>query len=60
MQNNKPGQTVEVANNYIWHVTEGMEALGTWLDSRGCSEASMWHKMSKANVHVLCEEGPVL
>ena len=26
-----------------------MEALGTWLDSRGCSEASLWHRISKAN-----------
>ena len=26
-----------------------MEALGTWLDNRGCSEASMWHRISKAN-----------
>ena len=31
----------------VW--LEGMEALGTWLDSRGCSEASMWHRTSKAN-----------
>ena len=35
----KPGQTIEIVSNrgrkYIWHVTEGMEALGTWLDSRG-------------------------
>ena len=26
-----------------------MEALGTWLYNRGCSEASMWHRISKAN-----------
>ena len=26
-----------------------MEALGTWLDNGGCSEASMWHRISKAN-----------
>ena len=26
-----------------------MEALGTWLDSRGCSEASLWHRISKGN-----------
>ena len=26
-----------------------MEALGTWLDNRGCSEASVWHRISKAN-----------
>ena len=26
-----------------------LEALGTWLDNRGCSEASMWHRISKAN-----------
>ena len=34
---------------WIWRVVEGMEALGTWLDNRGCSEASMWHRISKAN-----------
>ena len=49
----KPGQTIEIVSkrgrNYIWHVTEGMEALGTWLDSRGCSETSMWHRISKGN-----------
>ena len=26
-----------------------MEALGTWLDCRGCSETSMWHRISKGN-----------
>ena len=30
-------------------MVEGTEALGTWLDNRGCSEASMWHRISKAN-----------
>ena len=38
----RPGQTIEIVSKrgkkYTWHVTEGMEALGTWLDSRGCSE----------------------
>ena len=34
---------------WIWRVVEGMEALDTWLDNRGCSEASMWHRISKAN-----------
>ena len=47
------GQTVEIVSKrgkrYVWHVTEGMEALGTWLDDRGCSETSMWHRISKAN-----------
>ena len=49
----KPGDTVEIISNggvrWIWRVVEGMEALGTWLDNRGCSEASMWHRISKAN-----------
>ena len=30
-------------------MVEGMEALGSWLDSRGCSEASLWHRISKGN-----------
>ena len=34
-----------------------MEAVGTWLDNRGCSEASMWHMISKANSMFLREEG---
>ena len=49
----KPGDVVEIISNngirWTWRVVEGMEALGTWLDNRGCSEASMWHRISKAN-----------
>ena len=49
----KPGDAVEIFSNggvrWIWRVVEGMEALGTWLDNEGCSEASMWHRISKAN-----------
>ena len=49
----KPGDVVESISNggvrWIWRVVEGMEPLGTWLDNRGCSEASMWHRISKAN-----------
>ena len=49
----KPGDVVEIISNsgirWIWRVVEGMEALGTWLDNRGSSEASMWHRISKAN-----------
>ena len=49
----KPGDVVEIIINsgilWIWRVVEGMEALGTWLENRGCSEASMWHRISKAN-----------
>ena len=26
-----------------------MEALGSWLDCRGCSETRMWHRISKGN-----------
>ena len=41
----KPGDVVEIISNsgrrWIWPVVEGMEALGMWLDNRGCSEASM-------------------
>ena len=60
----KPGQTIEIVSKggrkYTWHVKEGMEVLGTWLDSRGCSETSMWHRISKGNSFVLCEKGPLL
>ena len=49
----KPGDVVEIISNngirWIWRVVEGTEALGTWLDNRGCSEAIMWHRISKAN-----------
>ena len=49
----KPGDVVEIVSNsgrrWVWRVVEGMEALGTWLDNRGCSEASMWHRISKGN-----------
>ena len=44
----RPGQTIAIASKrgrkYIWHVTEAMEALDTWLDSRGCSETSIWRR----------------
>ena len=30
-------------------MVEGLEALGSWLDVRGCSEASLWHRLAKAN-----------
>ena len=40
----KPGDVVEIISNggkrWIWR---------TWLDNRGCSEASVWHRISKAN-----------
>ena len=59
----KPGDVVEIISNsgvrWTWRVVEGMEALGTWLDNHGCSEACMWHRISKA-LHVLREEGFVL
>ena len=49
----KQGQTIEIVSTrgrkYTWHVTEGMEAPGTWLDSPGCSETSMRHRISKSN-----------
>ena len=49
----KPGDVVEIISSsgkrWVWRVVEGMEALGTWLDKRGCSEASMWYRISKAN-----------
>ena len=49
----KPGDVVEIINNkgkrWVWRVVEGMGALGTWLYYRGCSEATMWHRISKAN-----------
>ena len=49
----KTGDVVEIISNsgirWIWRVVEGMEALRTSLDNRGCSEVSMWHRISKAN-----------
>ena len=50
----KPGDVVEIISNsgirWIWRMVEGMEALGnvarqSWL----FREASMWHRISKAN-----------
>ena len=49
----KPGVVVEIISSscksWVWRVVEGMEALGTWLDNRGCSEASMLYRISKGN-----------
>ena len=33
----------------MWRVVDGLEALGSWLGARGCWEASVWHKIAKAN-----------
>ena len=49
----KPGDFVEIISSngrrWVWRVVEGVEALCTWLDSRGCAEASSWHIISIAN-----------
>ena len=49
----KAGDVVEIISNYgrrwVSRVVEGMEALGTWLDSRGCTEATLCHRISKGN-----------
>ena len=49
----KPGDTVEIISNggVRWILACGGRYGGTgmWLDNRGCSEASMWHRISKAN-----------
>ena len=58
----KPGDVVEIISNsgirWIWRVVEGMEALGTWLDNRRSSEASMWHRISKANSMFYAKKAP--
>ena len=60
----KLGDVVEITSNsgrrWIWRVVEGMEALGTWLDNRCCSEASMWHRISKAYAKKALFCGPKL
>ena len=33
----------------FWRVVEDVEAVGSWLDSRGCSEDSRWHRISEGN-----------
>ena len=49
----KVGDIVETLRAWgrrcVWRVVDGMEALGSWLASRGCSEASFWHRISKSN-----------
>ena len=30
-------------------MVEGLEALGSWLGVRDCSEASLWHRLAIAN-----------
>ena len=49
----KAGDEIEItsSNGKKWkcRVVDGMEALGTWLDVRGCSEAGPWHRIAKAN-----------
>ena len=61
--NYKSGQKIEIVSKngrkYIWHVVDGMEALGTWLDNRGGSATSLWHRISKGK-YVLREEDAVL
>ena len=44
----KAGDVVEIFSDkgrrWVWRVVEGMEALGSWLDSRGCSVALFFAK----------------
>ena len=51
----RPGQTIEIVSKrgrkYIWHVTEGMEALGGTI---------MWHRISKGNSFYYGQKGPLL
>ena len=60
----EPGDVVEIISNsgkrWIWRVVEGMEALGTWLDNRGCSEGQHVAQDLQSQLHVLREEGFVL
>ena len=58
----KPGDVAEIVSSgkrWVWRVVEGKEALGTWLDNRGCSEASVAQNLQN-KLHVLREEGLVL
>ena len=41
-----------------WRVVEGFEALGSWLDARSCSEASLWHRLAKANSLFFAKKSP--
>ena len=49
----KAGEEIEItsSNGKKWkcRVVDGMEALGTCFDARGCSEAGPWHRIAKAN-----------
>ena len=49
----KAGDEIEITSSnekkWKWRVVDGMEALGTWSDVRGCSEASPWYRIAKAN-----------
>ena len=60
----KPGDVVEITSNsgirWIWRVVEGMEALGAWLDNRGCSGSQHVAQNLQSKIHVLREEGFVL
>ena len=56
----KAGDVVEIISNngrrWVWRVVEGMESLG--LDTRGCSEASLWHRISKGNSMFFAKMAP--
>ena len=49
----KTGDKIVVTSNkgrrWECRVVEGLEALGSWLDVRCCSKASLWHRLAKAN-----------
>ena len=56
----KAGDTVEITSNkgrrWVWRVVDGLEALGSWLGVRGCSEAGLWHRIAKSQFPVLRKE----
>ena len=41
--------TSSKGRRWEWRVVEGLEAVGSWLDVLGCFEASLRHRLAKAN-----------
>ena len=56
----KAGDTVEITSNkgrrWVWRVMDGLEALGSWLGVRGCSEGSLLAQNRKSQFPVLRKE----
>ena len=62
MQSSKTGDKILITRSkgrrWEWRVVEGFEALGSWLDTRGCSEASLMAQTCEGKYSCAVQRSP--